>query len=118
MSPKITAMFSTPVKAITTIASVVTAIGVIIGAILTVDGRYVHAADYIKAQEQQQQQMQIFQRENRQKLDEFRKQGIEDKLFELRLKSPKTKADDALIKRFEEQLQEVINRMNQNLSSR
>jgi len=112
MNPRVTAMFNSPLKSIVTIASGITAIGVIIGAVLTVDSRYVHAEEFIKMHQAAQQQLQLIQEQQKTYIDELRKQTIEDKLFELRLKQTKTSIDWALIKRYEDQLAEVIARIN------
>lgn len=112
MIPRVTTMFNSPLKSIVTIASGITAIGVIIGAVLTVDSRYVHAEDFTRMHEAAQEQLQLIQQQQKVNIDQLRKQGIEDRLFELRLKSKKTSTDWALIRRYEDQLAEVIARIN------
>jgi hypothetical protein len=97
---KVTSLFETPVKAITSVAAVITALGTIIGAPLFIDGRYAHAAN---VKEQFTEQKQYVE----QGFLIHRKLQLEDRLFELRLKDRPSRADTALIQRFEEELRAI-----------
>jgi hypothetical protein len=81
-------------------AAVITAVSVIIGSAFAVESRYAKAEQI--AQVKQETQMM---------LDFSRKQQLEDKLFELRLKPNPDSVTLAMIKRYEEQLREVTRRL-------
>jgi len=90
---------------LTKAASAVAAIGTLIGAVLIVDTRYAHAADFNKYQQNQAQELRL-------QLNSLRGQLLEDKLFELETKPNKSQQDLALIERFKRQLEEtkIINK--------
>lgn len=83
-----------------TVASGLTAVSIIIGSAFAFESRYA------KAEELQQ-----IRQETQQMLDINRRQQLEDKLFELRLKQNPDTVTSAMIKRYEEQLREVTRRL-------
>lgn len=95
-------------KHIMAIATAISAISIIVGGALAVEGRYAKAEELLS-----------LKKDTRIILLLNRKQNIEDKLFELRLKSPSPLANDAaataqraLIKRFEDQLREITSKLS------
>lgn len=99
------------------VATTVTVVGTIVGGVIAFESRYAKAADI---SELKQQQVQIYSNMRIQQelaVDNLRRQNIEDKLFELRLKDNPTRADQALIERYREQLQELNIRSETNKRS-
>lgn len=88
-------------KDIFSAAAIITAISVIVGATFSIENRYAKATQLVQLKE-----------ETKLLLDYNRKQQLEDKLFELRLQSNPDSFTKAMIKRYEEQLTEVVRRLN------
>lgn len=85
----------------------------IIGGAAAIEARYAKADDIKQMREFQSRSHDTLKYEQRQSVDILRKQNIEDKLFELRLKPNPTQVDRAMIQRYEDQLKEVTGRLNQ-----
>ncbi len=75
------------------LAGIVAAVAAIMGTAVTVENRYARAADVETLRQETQQQFRA-----------ARRQDIEDRLFELRLKPRPTQIDRAMIQRLEDQL--------------
>jgi len=75
------------------LAGIVAAVGAIMGTAVAVENRYARATDVQALRQETQQQFQA-----------ARRQDIEDRLFELRLKPRPTQIDRAMIQRLEDQL--------------
>jgi len=86
---------------VASIVAIATFIVSIVGGTIVVEDRYAKAAD-----------LQVVRNEQHQALDQLYKRQLEDKLFELRLKPNPSQAERALIQRYEQQLQEVTQRLN------
>lgn len=96
------------------IASLVTSIGVILGAVFTVDSRYAHADDVNVEKAAVAKIIQSQTNEIQAQTQLLRRSIIEDKIFELDAKRhPKTRAlttvEEAQYKRYERQLTEINN---------
>jgi hypothetical protein len=99
------------------VATTFTVLGTVVGGVIAVESRYAKAADI---SDLKQQQVQIYSNMKIQQeiaVDTLRRQNIEDKLFELRLKDNPSRADQALIERYREQLQELNVRFDANKRS-
>lgn len=85
-------------KSILRIASAVAGVGVILTAIFTVDGRYVHADDFKK-------QMFVV----KDSIIDLHRARIEDEIFKLELVPPakRTQQDNALLDRYKNQIKEI-----------
>lgn len=94
------------------ITGAVVFLSTVVGAAFTVDARYAKASDVQSLEQQQANFASTIKREQNTAIDKLRKQQIEDKLFELRLNPRPTQADKALIRRYEDQLHEVTQRLN------
>lgn len=89
------------------IAGTITVLGTIVGGVLAIESRYAKAADI---SDLKTQQVQIYSNVKIQQdlaVDTLRRQNLEDRLFELRLKERPTQVDKALIQRYEDQLREI-----------
>lgn len=89
-------------KPIVSIAATLAAIGVILGAVFTIDSRYAHAGDL----KQLTVQMEIQSLEQRSAL-------LQDKVFDLRQKKNKTPADQASLSRYEGEQRTVDRQLSQ-----
>ncbi len=98
------------------IAGIIGAAGTIVGAALTIDARYASAADVAEVKQLAAQQLKTIRVEQAINTDTLRKQNLEDRLFELRLRSKPTQLDKAMIERYEDQLRETNERINTNQS--
>lgn len=95
---------------IAALTTVVTFASVTIGGAFAVESRYAKAADVADVK---QQQIQIYSNMKVQQdiaVDTLRRQSLDDKLFELRLKEHPSQVDKALIERYKEQLEELNSR--------
>lgn len=88
-------------KNVTSVVGIASFVVAIVGGTIVFEDRYAKAADLIEVRV-----------EISQAVDQNYKRQLEDKLFELRLKPNPTATDRALIQRYEQQLQEVIQRLN------
>jgi hypothetical protein len=77
----------------TALAGIVAAVAAIMGTAVTVENRYARAAD-----------VETLRQETHEQFRDARRQDIEDRLFELRLKTRPTQIDRAMIQRLEDQL--------------
>lgn len=76
----------------------------------SVEDRYVKAADFQQFQQRQEQFQQQFKQQQQQNVNNFRRQMLEDELFELQLKVNEdiaTSIDKAKILRIQRQLQQL-----------
>ena len=84
-----------------TIAALVAACSVIIGALFTVDARYAHAGDF-----------QVLQQQLKQQWQDNKKEIIEDRVFELELRKASnakawTSIDEAMLVRYKRKLEDI-----------
>jgi hypothetical protein len=96
------------------IAATVTVLGTIVGGVFAVESRYAKAADI---DDVKQQQVQIYSNMKIQQdlaVDSLRRQTLEDRLFELRLKERPSQPERALIERYQDQLRELDTREDMN----
>jgi len=100
-------------KNIAALGATVTIISASAGAVMAIESRYAKAADVEGIKQYVVQSREYSRYETRQGLDTLRKQQLEDKLFELRLKKNPTPLERALIQRYEDQLNETNSRLNQ-----
>jgi hypothetical protein len=100
-------------KNMASISAVVTFATVIIGGAFAVESRYAKAADIVELKTYVKQQHEYDRWENQQSAASTHKQQIEDQLFILRSKANPTQTDRALIQRYEDQLKEVTDKLNQ-----
>lgn len=107
--------FMESVKArIVGIAATITVLGTIVGGVFAVESRYAKAADI---DDIKQQQVQIYSNVKIQQdlaMSSLRRQTLEDRLFELRLKERPTQPERALIERYQDQLRELNTRVDTN----
>lgn len=85
----------------------------IVGGAAAMEARYAKADDIRAIRDFQARSHETLRYEQKQSADVLRKQSIEDKLFELRLRPNPTQVDRAMIQRYEDQLKEVTSRLNQ-----
>ena len=77
----------------TALAGIITATAAIMGTAVAVENRYARAVD-----------VEALRQETQQQFRDARRQDIEDRLFELRLKPRPSQIDRAMIQRLEDQL--------------
>jgi hypothetical protein len=85
----------------------ISTIAVIIGTAFSIDLRYAKATDIEPIRELSIQSINQIRIEQANTIDLLRKQQLEDRLFELRLRENPSRTDNALILRYENQLNEV-----------
>lgn len=95
-----------------TVGTIIGFVTTIVGGAIAIESRYAKAEDIKAIKEFQYRSHEQLRFEQKQSVDVLRKQSIEDKLFELRLKQNPTQVDRALIQRYEDQLKEVTSRLN------
>jgi hypothetical protein len=106
-------------KHVFAIAAFVSALATIIGASFTIDQRYAKATDIEPIRELSVRGINQVRIEQANSIDTLRKQQIEDRLFELRLRQQPSTLDQALIRRYEDQLREITeNIRSRNISNR
>lgn len=86
-------------------------IGAVIGAVITVETRYAHAEEVKELKAVAGSNLQQLRIEQSIGLETLRKQSVEDKLFDLRLKPSPTQVERAMIERYKDQLNEVNRRI-------
>ena len=84
----------------------------LIGGVITVESRYAHAEEVRALKEVAGANLRQMRIEQSIGLDTLRKQSVEDKLFDLRLKEKPTQVERAMIDRYKEQLDEVNRRIS------
>lgn len=97
-----------------TLAGIVAALSTIIGAVILIDSRYVHVDIFIQYDQKQQSQYEQLRIQQNKLIFIYRKQILEDKLFELDLKDHLSKYEDAIKDRYTRELNE-INQRSSNL---
>ena len=96
------------------IAATVTVLGTIVGGVFAVESRYAKAADIDDVKSQQVQIYSNMKIQQELAVDSLRRQTLEDRLFELRLKERPTQVERALMERYQDQLRELDTRANTN----
>jgi len=85
-----------------------------VGAAFTaIDSRYALAGDFETYKLNTQQQLQVYQMENRAGMLELRRQSLEDAIFTLESKNSLSDLDKALLNRYKLHLQDVVSRQRQ-----
>ncbi len=96
------------------IVATVTMLGTVVGGVLAVESRYAKAADIDDVKSQQVQIYSNMKIQQELAVDSLRRQSLEDRLFELRLKEKPTQVEKALIERYQDQLRELSIREDTN----
>lgn len=102
----------------TSLSAVVISTSAIVGATLAIDARYASAKELEQVKAENRVIMEKLKSETRYSVDSLRKQQLEDKIFELNVKPVKTPTDDALIRRYNQQLKETTDRLNASPASK
>lgn len=105
-------------KHLTTLGAVLTIITTLVGIIFSFDARYAKAEEVESLKQYVVQSHEYNRYEQTQAIGQLRKQQLEDKLFELRLKPHPTAVDLAIIKRYEDQLNDVNTVLSQSPPAR
>lgn len=92
-------------------SAIITVFVALAGGIITVEGRYAHADDVRSVKELATFNLNQIRIEQANNVDLLRKQSIEDRLFELRLKDRPIQAEKAMLERYKDQLNEVNRRI-------
>ena len=86
----------------------------LIGGAIAVESRYARIEDVEKIKNIATDDLTKMRIEQNIGLDNLRKQTVEDKLFDIRMKEKKSQADMAMLQRYEEQLNDVNSRISMN----
>jgi hypothetical protein len=97
---------------VATLASVVSSVSVILGSAFYIDARYVHAEDIPQYEQKYANQIKQVIHENRINSLTLRKQLIEDKLFEYESKRNRNSYDNAMINRYNREIQLINSQLN------
>ena len=100
------------------ISAIFVAASAIVGATIAVESRYASAKELTQLRTETYTVMEKMKQETRFSVDSLRKQQLEDKIFELNVKPVKTPTDEALIRRYNQQLKETTDRLNASQSSK
>lgn len=95
-----------------TMSAIGAAVVALVGGVVAVEGRYAHADEVKALREVAGSNLRTMRIEQSIGLDTLRKQSVEDKLFDLRLKEKPTQVERAMIDRYKEQLIEVNRRIS------
>ena len=85
----------------------ITLIGVILGGFLSIDERYAHAAEIREVIDQQSKQIQRLRVDNVRKFYQGRIGDIEQRKFDVEIKTQKSPVDEIYINRYQEQIQRL-----------
>ena len=99
---------------ISEITAVATLSFALIGGAIAVESRYARIEDVEKIKDAETNDITKMRIEQNIGLDNLRKQTVEDKLFDIRMKEKKSQADMAMLQRYEEQLNDVNSRISMN----
>ena len=99
---------------ISEITAVATLSFALIGGAIAVESRYARIDDVEKIKDIATNDITKMRIEQNIGLDNLRKQTVEDKLFDIRMKEKKSQADMAMLQRYEEQLNDVNSRISMN----
>ena len=99
---------------ISEITAVATLSFALIGGAIAVESRYARIDDVEKIKDAESNDITKMRIEQNIGLDNLRKQTVEDKLFDIRMKEKKSQADMAMLQRYEEQLNDVNSRISMN----
>ena len=99
---------------ISEITAVATLSFALIGGAIAVESRYARIDDVEKIKDIATNELTKMRIEQNIGLDNLRKQTVEDKLFDIRMKEKKSQADMAMLQRYEEQLNDVNSRISMN----
>ncbi len=99
---------------ISEITAVATLSFALIGGAIAVESRYARIDDVEKIKDAATNDITKMRIEQNIGLDNLRKQTVEDKLFDIRMKEKKSQADMAMLQRYEEQLNDVNSRISMN----
>ena len=99
---------------ISEITAVATLSFALIGGAIAVESRYARIEDVAKIKDAETNDITKMRIEQNIGLDNLRKQTVEDKLFDIRMKEKKSQADMAMLQRYEEQLNDVNSRISMN----
>jgi hypothetical protein len=94
------------------IGATVTIITTLTGGILAIESRYAKAEDVNSVKQYVIKSHEFTKYELHQSIDTDRKENLEDKLYELRSKSTQTSSDKAMIKRYEDRLSDIKQRLS------
>jgi hypothetical protein len=75
------------------IVGIVSSLGVLVGAVIAVESRYVHAADLEQFKQEQVRAFKQQSADSQITVNELRKQMLEDKIFEIQLIPPSRRTD-------------------------
>lgn len=92
--------------------TIIVGITAVVGATLAFESRYASAKEVEMMKRDNKLMYEGLRQDNRVAVDTLRKQQLEDKVFELNLKPGKTQVDEALLRRYNQQLKEVTDRIN------
>lgn len=96
---------------ISEITAVATLSFALIGGAIAVESRYARIEDVEKIKDIATNDLTKMRIEQNIGLDNLRKQTVEDKLFDIRMKEKKSQTDLAMLQRYEEQLADVNSRI-------
>ena len=99
---------------ISEITAVATLSFALIGGAIAVESRYARIDDVTEIKDAATNDITKMRIEQNIGLDNLRKQTVEDKLFDIRMKEKKSQADMAMLQRYEEQLNDVNSRISMN----
>ena len=94
-----------------TLSVIGTCVVALIAGVITVESRYAHAEEVKALKEVAGANLRQMRIEQSIGLDTLRKQSVEDKIFDLRLKEKPTQVERAMLDRYKEQLEEVNRRI-------
>lgn len=99
-------------KHISGFTTIIVGITAVVGATLAFESRYASAKEVEMMKKDNKIMYENLRQDNRVAVDSLRKQQLEDKVFELNLKPARSQTEEALLRRYNQQLKEVTDRIN------